>query len=214
MTISYEDLAKRLNLRRDEKLLRILSVGARIIAAEGFERATIRKVASGVGGSVSSLYYYFKSKEDLLFQIQFHAFQTLLENLRAGLAAVKTPEEGVRTVIRNHLNHFLNHMNELRVCSTELWTLRGERFQRVEALRRDYFKTVTGVVRSLSPFRPGLDPRLASLCLFGMLNWIHTWYDPRRGEGERRLSNQMTNLFLNGVRAKAKPKPEPKKKPT
>jgi AcrR family transcriptional regulator len=202
VAISYDALAKSLNLRKDEKLLRILSVGAKIIADEGFERATIRKVASAVGVSVSSLYYYFPNKEDLLFQIQYHTFLTMLESLKGKLSEVDDPEERIRILIRNHLSHYLNHMPELKVCSHELWTLKGENYRKVEALRREHFKTALQIVKALQPLRPGMDPRLATLYLFGMLNWVYTWYDPGGGEGERRLSNQMTNLFLNGVRGR------------
>ena len=197
---SHDRLAERLQLRHDDKLLRILAVGARVFAEEGYEAASIRKVASALGGSVSSLYYYFEGKEDLLFRIQVHTFLTLIENLRAQLAPLASPEERVRALIRNHLSHFLRNMSELKVCSRELNTLRGENYRKVAELRRAYFQEALEVVRSLKPFRTGLDPRLATLSLFGMLNWVHTWVDPERGEGERRLSNQMTNLFLNGVR--------------
>ncbi|MHC5036034.1 MAG: TetR/AcrR family transcriptional regulator [Planctomycetota bacterium] len=201
MAISYDGLAKSLNLRKDEKLLRILSVGARIIADEGFERATIRKVAAAVGVSVSSLYYYFKNKEDLLYQIQYHTFRTLLDSLEERLKGVASSEEQLQILIRNHLSHYLRHMPELKVCSHELWTLKGEKYKKVEALRRENFKVALQIVKGLQPLRPGIDPRLATLYLYGMLNWIYTWYDPKEGEGERRLANQMTNLFLNGVRA-------------
>ena len=198
--ISCGRLAESLRLRRDDKLTRILAAGARVFAEEGFEGASIRKVATALGGSVSSLYYYFDGKEDLLFHIQYHTFLTLLDNLKAQLASTASAEEKIRMVVRNHLSHFLSNMPELKVCSHELGTLRGDRYRKVEDLRRGYFKQVLEVVRALKPFRPGLDPGMATLSLFGMLNWVYTWYDPARDEGERRLANQITNLFLNGVR--------------
>ncbi len=205
--ISYRNLAESRNLRTDRKLAGILRAAARIIAEEGYERATIRKVAASVDASIASLYYYFSSKEELLFQIQYHTFRTLLENLDEALASAADPKERIRALIRNHLGHFFRHINELKVCSHELETLRGSFYDQVLDLRKAYFKTAIGIVMELlrEAGDTVLDPRLATMNLFGMLNWIYTWYDAETGPSERRAASQVTTLFLNGIKGEGRP---------
>jgi hypothetical protein len=42
----------------------------------------------------------------------------------------------------------------------------------------------------------GGDLRLATMCLFGMINWIYTWYHHGRAVEAGRLADHMTRLFL------------------
>ena len=69
----------------DEKLEGVLAAGARVIARDGYGNATIRRVAHEAGMSLAGLYYYFSSKEELLFLIQHHTFGAILERLEERL---------------------------------------------------------------------------------------------------------------------------------
>ena len=74
----------------DQKLAHILRVAAGIFARKGYHKASVRDISTGTGVSLSGLYYYFKSKEDLLFLIQHHCFETVLERAR------EAPPSGTR----------------------------------------------------------------------------------------------------------------------
>jgi hypothetical protein len=39
---------------------------------------------------------------------------------------------------------------------------------------------------------------IAAYTLFGMMNWLYTWYDPAGPVGADELADTMTRLFLNG----------------
>jgi hypothetical protein len=41
--------------------------------------------------------------------------------------------------------------------------------------------------------------RIAVLSLFGMMNWIYTWHDPRRDVQAADLAEQISELFLRGL---------------
>src|SRR5215210_4171661 len=73
----------------DEKLESILRTAASIFAEKGYHQASIRDIARATGVSLSGLYYYFDSKEELLFLIQDHAFGTLTGNLERMLEGVE-----------------------------------------------------------------------------------------------------------------------------
>jgi AcrR family transcriptional regulator len=211
-TISYKDLAETRKLKNDERLAQILRTAARIMADEGYERATIRKVARAVDASIASLYYYFRGKEELLFQIQLHTFRTLVENLQEKLRGMDDPEEKIRALIRNHLDHFFRHLSELKVCSHELETLTGDYFEQVRKLRTLYFKIALGIVQELlhGAGNRRLEARFTTLNLFGMLDWIYTWYRPESGPTEQEATDQITRLFLDGIRGGARIRSEGK----
>jgi AcrR family transcriptional regulator len=184
----------------DHKLDAVLAAAARVMAREGYGRSTIRMVAREADMSLAGLYHYFGSKEELLFLIQFHTFQTILSRLDERLASVVVPRDRLRVMVVNHLEHFLTRMNELKVCAGEMETLSGEFHERVRALRQRYLTTTLGIVESISEEAgtSGVDPWPATLHLFGMLNWIYMWYPAVAGTSAEELADQVLSLFLDG----------------
>jgi len=183
-----------------EKLELVLTAGARVISRDGYGQATIRRVAGEAGMSLAGLYHYFSSKEELLFLIQFHTFEAILERLNQKLDGVDDPEERLRVMVLNHLEHFISRMDDLKVCARELESLSGEHYEKVRALRQQYLRVTLQIVESIGS-RAGasrVQPRLATLYLFGMLNWIYMWYPAEEGALGETLADQLITLFLEG----------------
>lgn len=184
---------------------RVLGIVAALIAEKGYEAASMRDVSNALGVSPAGLYYHFKSKEDLLFQIQFRTFEALLKGQEDVAAIPGTAEERFRRLMHGHLAFFLSHPNELKVCTYEMESLNGELFETVEALRRRYYHLFSDVVAEVMGGRiPQMDQaarsRHASLFVFGMLNWIFMWYEPARHGTVEQIGNEMIDLALNGLR--------------
>jgi len=106
----------------------------------------------------------------------------------------------LHAVINTRLDHFLRHMDELKVCARELETLTGKPYRQVLGLRREYFAMTLSVVSELVE-RNGtrVDPQIATLSLFGALNWIYQWYNLKREVPSDRLERELTKLFLNAL---------------
>ena len=62
----------------DEKLQQILKTSAKIFANKGFHRTSVRDISRAAKMSLAGLYYYFTTKEELLYLIQERCFVTLL----------------------------------------------------------------------------------------------------------------------------------------
>ncbi len=186
--------------RYDKRLAEILRFTARLMAKQGYEKTSVRQVAKQAKVALSGLYYYITGKEDLLFLIQFHTFDSLVTALKERLAASDSPDDALRAVIGTHLDHFIVHMDELKVCARELETLTGKQHRKVFALRREYFDMTLSVVRDLIEHNGGrLDPEIATLSLFGALNWMYQWYNPKREVSADRLEAELTQLFLGAL---------------
>jgi AcrR family transcriptional regulator len=184
----------------DEKLELVLRAGARVISRVGYGQATIRQVAAEAGLSLAGLYHYVSSKEELLFQIQHHTFEAILQRLEEQLQGVQDPEQRLRVTVRNHLDHFLEHMDDLKVCARELESLSGAYYEQVRSLRQRYLRIVLQIVESIGEAsgRSKIQPRLGTLYLFGMLNWIYMWYAEQETTPGELLADQLVTLFLEG----------------
>lgn len=184
----------------DSKLLHLLDAAARVFSEVGYDRASMRRIAAEAKVSLAGIYHYVASKEELLYWIQRHTFDSLSQGLESCLEEASDPRERLGAAVRNHVGHFGEHMNELKVCARELETLEGEAYDDVNDRRRSYFKTVHNIVKELQPQQgTSLDSWLATANLFGMLNWFYQWYDSERSRVSLDdLAAQQTALFLDG----------------
>ena len=188
-----------------QKLDQVLARAAELIAEKGFEAMSMRDVSAAVGGSLAGLYHYFDSKEELLYQLQYRTFRSLLESQEAIAAKPGTPEERFRRLLIGHLTFFAEHPSEHQACTFELKSLSGERYETVEALRRRYYRLMTSVVAELrdggaARSSESKEARHATLFIFGMLNWVFMWYTPERYGSVEELGEEMLDLVLNGLR--------------
>src|SRR6266849_6647195 len=82
--------------RFDRRQAKLLLHATNVFYEKGYEGASMRDLARSSGMSLSNLYYYFDSKEKLLYLIQRYTFSTIVERLRQRLEAVDNPEERIR----------------------------------------------------------------------------------------------------------------------
>lgn len=181
----------------DEKLESILRTAARIFAEKGYHQASIRDIARGTGVSLSGLYYYFNSKEELLFLIQDHAFGTLLANLERLLEGEQQPLRRLRLLMENHLRFFLANVAEMKVLSHEAEALSGDFRRRVNAKKRRLTEIAMDILTELRP-GGGIDPRVATFAMFGMMNWLYNWHRPDRDVPVDRIVDDMYRIFVEG----------------
>lgn len=181
----------------DEKLESILRTAAQIFAEKGYHQASIRDIARATGVSLSGLYYYFNSKEELLFLIQDHAFGTLLGNLERLLDGVTEPHRRLRMLMENHLRYFIANKNEMKVLSHEAEALSGDFQRRVNAKKRRLTEIAMEILGELRP-EGDIDPRVATFAMFGMMNWLYNWHRPERDVSLDKIVDDMYRIFVEG----------------
>jgi AcrR family transcriptional regulator len=186
--------------RFDRRLAEILTHATDVFCEKGYEGASMRDLSRASGMSLAGLYYYFESKERLLFLIQRHTFSTIVQRLKGRLEGVIDHEERIRIFILNHLEYFLANQQAMKVLSHEADVLKNGFGSEVAAIKREYYRICVGLLEDLKRAR-GLEfsTRIAVLSLFGMMNWIYTWHNPRADADAEHLAGEMGDIFLGGV---------------
>ncbi len=195
----------------DERLEHLLSIAARVFADKGYHATTMRDLARATGMSLAGMYYYVQAKDELLFFIQERCFQQVLAGANAAVADGAGPADRVTRFIQHHLGFFASHMSEMKVLSHEAKSLTGPRLDKIKRLKRRYVDLLARLIADLDtdadgprsePERGGRpDPRIAAYGLFGMMNWIYTWYDPKGPVSPETLADHFAHLFLTGAAA-------------
>jgi TetR/AcrR family transcriptional regulator, cholesterol catabolism regulator len=185
----------------EAKFGHILKLSAEIFAEKGFAGTSVRDISRATGISLSGLYYYFESKQELLYLIQNETFTFVLNRLKARLANVTGAEQRLRTLIHNHVEYFLSHRNEMKVLTHEEDALEEPFRKEVAAIKRRYYALARAIFEELAAegFTRERNPRFAVLSLFGMMNWIYKWHNSGVDPTAEELSAGIANIFLRGV---------------
>ena len=184
-----------------QKLQKIVRAAARVFYEKGYEGASIRDISRASGVSLAGLYYYFESKQKLLYLIQIYTFKTVLARLEERLEGVADPVEKLRILVHNHLDYFLKHPIEMKVLSHEDEALEGAYRKEVLLIKRRYYAIAAGIFEEMRERGQArrMNPRVAVLSLFGMMNWVYTWHRPKVDPGADALAEAVAGMFLHGV---------------
>jgi hypothetical protein len=108
----------------------------------------------------------------------------------------------VRIFIRTHLEYFLANPKSMKVLSHEDDVLTGELGKDITSLKRQYYHCCADLVDALKAAR-GLkfNSRVAVLSLFGMMNWIYTWYNANVDGDAAVVAREIGDIFLSGIYA-------------
>jgi AcrR family transcriptional regulator len=185
----------------DQKLEFILRTSAQIFADKSYHATSMRDISRATNVSLAGLYHYCKSKEELLFLIQDNCFGRVLEGLEERLVGVDHPITKLTIFIQNHLSFFAANMAEMKVLSHEAESLQGDLHAHVSSRKDKYTKLAGSILREIhssSEVNRRVDLTVATYALFGMMNWIYNWYDPKGKLKVNELAQNLTQLFLDG----------------
>ncbi len=184
----------------DQRLDSLLSTAARVFAAKGYHPTTMRDLSRETGMSLAGMYHYVRGKDELLALVQERCFSQVLEGARAAVEGAQDPADRLQRFIRHHVTFFAEHMPEMKVLSHEAESLSPERSEAIDGLKRRYADLLLGLLEGAGIAAGGSNGRkVAAYALFGMMNWIYTWYDPQGSIRPDALAEQFTQLFLRGV---------------
>src|SRR6266571_6882891 len=163
---------ERVESRFDRRLAKILIHATNVFYEKGYEGASMRDLSRSSSMSLAGLYYYFESKEKLLYLIQKHTFTTIVRRLRERLEGVTDPEQRIRIFIQNHLEYFLANQKAMKVLSHEDDALKNGYAAEIAAIKREYYRICVELLEALKRAkRLEFPSRIAVLSLFGMMNW-------------------------------------------
>lgn len=188
----------------DARLAHLLRAAAKVFAERGYHSTPMRQVAQASGMSLAGMYYYVKGKDDLLFRIQERCLARVLAGAEEAVGTVEDPLERLDRFIRHHVTFFAAHMDEMKVLSHEAGSLRGVYERRIRTLKQRYVDLLVAILSDcLGSGAVRVDARIAAYALFGMMNWIYTWYDPDGPVTPEALAAQFSEIFQVGIAAPA-----------
>ena len=128
-----------------------------------------------------SIYYHFKSKEDLLLAVYHEGVVRFEAAIDAALAeSGHEPWQDLEAACVAHLSILLNGGDYARIVSPEFMRSFPPAMLATLNAERDRYELHFEQLIAALPLAPGTDRWLFKVALFGSLNWSQTWYRPGR----------------------------------
>lgn len=185
----------------DERREAIVAAAAGLFAREGFAGASVSDLAKRCKTSKALIYHYFKSKEDILYEVMISHVRALDIAARQATVGQARPERKLRELAHSFLALYVGAADRHKVLLNDLGQLPKQRRAEIVAVQRGLIETVRKLLVEIEPSlkRKRAESFAAAMLFFGTINWTHTWYDPKGAVSPGALAEMAVDLTLGGL---------------
>jgi len=184
----------------------ILASATGLFSERGYRAVTIDDIAANLGYTKSVVYYYFKSKNEILWQIISRIFDGFLQKILAIKELNLPPQEALPKMVRQHALSVMENPQWTSIFNKEEPELDSTQRRQVRRMKRDYdalFESVyeDGVAKGL--FR-NIPSHVVVGGAIGMCNWLYVWYDPSGALSADEIADYYASILSSGVAKSAR----------
>jgi AcrR family transcriptional regulator len=186
-----------------EKLMR---VSVELFAEHGYAQTSVQQIVDAAGVTKGALYHYFKSKDDLLFDIYDRLLSMQRDHLDAIVAEWLSPERTIRLVCEDVIVTSIEGLADGAVFFRSQHMLSDKRQREVKQRRRAYndaFEAILDQGRASGAFRTDIPPAILIANFFSDVHYLAQWYSPGGPLTKQQVASELTDLYLAGLLAPA-----------
>lgn len=188
--------AARANLTKEK----ILVEAARVFNRRGYDAATLGEIADRLGVTQAALYYYVKSKDDVLYQCHKKANELGMHAIHVALAQTSAPDAQLRILFREYIEGMTDQLAGAVVLLYE-GALPSRLHRQILKERDEYESLLRGIIKA--GVEGGLfrscTPKVIGFAILGALNWISRWYRPDGPLRAKDIAEEFGDCFVRGL---------------
>lgn len=182
------------------KRLEVLRGSARVFSRLGFHRASLNDVGEALNITPPALYYYVKSKDELLVECGRIAFEQLSEALIAAKAQGLSGMASLMIFFRHYAEIITDDFGRCLVITQAddlIESMREENLDGRRALDREVREMIRQGIKDGSI--KDCDARMLSSLLFGAINSLSRWWSPRGIQTPGQISDVYLKMIFEGM---------------
>jgi AcrR family transcriptional regulator len=149
-----------------------------------------------------SLYYYIKSKDDLLFQLLLAGIEDGDAFIAKQIDPLGDPVEQLERAIRAQIDYIIQNKVPFGLFLHEFDSLPGKRQHKLTAVMTRYNNRFVELVQKgqkLGQLMEG-EPWIIVNGMLGMCNWLYRWYDTDHVSDPEQIKQAFVELIFRGIR--------------
>lgn len=190
------------NARKDLVLSEILDRAADLFVRRGYANTRIQDIADELGMGRSSLYHYFRSKDEVLIALAEQVATTGVQRLEVLVKdSSLTASARLRAAVLGNIRAKLDGGPRFRMLDRIESELPKELLTSFTRARRRVLDLTVQIIDEgikSGEFRP-MDSKIAAFAVIGMANWTAWWYSPNGGKRPEEIADAMVDMVLYGL---------------
>ena len=168
---------------------------------------TLDEIAAQIGGSKGIIYYYFKSKGDLLYKLNLYFWDFIEEEFNVFSNDPRlSAREKLTRLIRGYVRIACEHWQ----LSSVLWSdialgeVSAGQARAITRSRREYIRYITGLVDEIIRVEKleKLNARVVALMIFGLIVYVPTWYKKGGSMSPEDVADYAVKMTYQGILSK------------
>lgn len=180
---------------------KILDEATKLFYEQGYQKASLRDIASKVGITQAAIYYHFNNKEEILFDIIEENSKKLIFTLKNCFYKSNDPLSNLSEAILEHSRSIRSSKSGAKIILEDKRHLSNNLKMHVMDKERIIFNMYREYLKQLQD--EGLikkcDLGVATMGILGMINWLYHWYNPNKSLSIEEIAEQITDNFFKGV---------------
>jgi AcrR family transcriptional regulator len=206
-----EAAGRRATARRELVEQELYEHAARLFAERGFAGTSLQDIADALGVTRPALYYYVRSKDELLAGLVTEVASGPLDELHALAARDTDPVRRLRGVVETIVELRVRRPDRFRLLLRSEAELPTELAAAYEESSRATLAVVADVIEEgvrTRRFRP-VDARVAALGVLGMCNGVAWWFRTDGPDSAEGVTRQLADIAVAGLLGPDQPAPLP-----
>lgn len=181
----------------------VLATAARVFHDRGYASSSVQVIADELGILKGSLYYYTKSKEELLYRI----IQTVYDDLQVILDEVQAsslpPLEKLREYVYRQARYATENITGIAIYYRDADQLSAERRDSITESRRRHQRFVRELIvegQAGGVIVAEEDPVVLADLIFGSFIWTYRWFDPAGKRSSEAVARAAADFAVRAVR--------------
>jgi AcrR family transcriptional regulator len=179
----------------------IYLLAAQLFVEKGVGSTSLSDIAKALNITKAGLYYYFDSKQELLYRIVELGLDNVQNEVLDPAREISDPEKRLRFIILNHARLAAEGNHAVIIVSHEMNSLSFTQRETILKRRREYFEFVRDTLVAIqadAKLNP-IDMTTATFTLFGMILWLSRWYRPGGKLPVEKVCQDVCDMALKGL---------------
>ncbi len=190
---------KKPNKQRDK----IIAVASRMMSQKGYKGASLQEISDLVGIHKTTIFHYFKNKEELLLAVLNIA---IMEGAKEIELIQKDnnlpPKEKLKKAIFEHVDSLVKHIDNVNVYHSEIRFLSKANRRKYLDTRKKYSSYFEHIINEIKKsdehcFR-GLNTKIVNFGILGMCNWVAKWFKESGDFKTREIADIFYKMITQG----------------
>jgi len=180
----------------------IIAAAASLFKEKGYRATTLEDIAAAVGMLKGSLYYYIRSKEELLYLVVRDPIRQAYNKLEQIVNSDAPVTAKITQAIANHVAIFHQHYPHIAVYLHDFHNVMQKLKDNSIEAPKEYQQLLAQLLQQgvdSGELRSDLDMTVAGYAILGMCNWMYRWYKPEGNLSAEAIADVFTKLVLEGL---------------